>query len=184
MTRFIHGQPRVGLRTGRPTPAGFEPTYFIAQSNAMKMQPTIYETALRYLELGYSPIPIVAGQKRAAIKWKQWQDIRPGRREIDKWFSVAEANVGLVTGNGVVVVDIDDPDLLEIVIERCGATPMRCRTPSGGMHLYYAMYAAAFITATPCGSWTSRSICAAKALMPSVRRRETYTAFRTSGPGK
>ena len=105
----------------------------------MKMQPTIFETALRYLELGYSPIPIVAGQKRAAIKWKQWQDIRPGRREIDEWFSVADANMALVTGNGVVVVDIDDPGLLEIVIERCGDTSMRCQTPSGGMHLYYAM---------------------------------------------
>ena len=43
-----------------------------------------------------------------------------------------------MTGNGIVVVDIDDPDLLETVIEHCGDTPMRCRTPNG-MHLYYAM---------------------------------------------
>src|SRR5207244_4453186 len=35
--------------------------------------------------------------------------------------------------------DVDDPGLLEVVIEHCGDTPMRCQTPSGGMHLYYAM---------------------------------------------
>ncbi len=97
------------------------------------------ETARRYLALGYRPIPIVAGQKRAVIKWKAWQRKSPTERDITKWFSAGERDIALVTGNGLVVVDVDDPDLLDVVIARCGDTPMRCQTPSGGLHLYYAM---------------------------------------------
>jgi hypothetical protein len=97
------------------------------------------KTALRYLKLGYRPIPIFAGTKRAAIPWKAWQIESPTEEDIGEWFSIGEKNIALVTGKGVVVVDVDDPDLLDIVFARCGDTPMRCRTPSGGMHLYYAM---------------------------------------------
>jgi hypothetical protein len=97
------------------------------------------DMAFRYLSLGFRPIPIVAGTKCAAIKWKHWQTASPGEQELTDWFSVGERDIALVTGNGVVVVDVDDPSLLELVIARCGDTPMRCRTPSGGMHLYYAM---------------------------------------------
>ncbi len=89
------------------------------------------ETALRYLQLGYRPIPIVAGTKRAAIKWKVWQTESPTERDIAKWFFAGERNIALVTGTGVVVVDVDDPELLDTVIERCGDTPMRCRTTTG-----------------------------------------------------
>lgn len=84
-------------------------------------------------------IPLVAGEKRAAIKWKEFQSTAPSEEQIIEWFSGAERDIALVTGNGVVVVDIDDPGLLPMVLQRCGTTPMRCRTPSGGMHLYYGM---------------------------------------------
>jgi hypothetical protein len=97
------------------------------------------EKALRYLKLGYRPIPIVARSKGAAIKWKAWQAASPTERDIAQWFSAGTRDVALVTGNGVVVVDVDDADLVDTVIAQCGSTPMRCRTPSGGMHLYYAM---------------------------------------------
>ena len=45
----------------------------------------------------------------------------------------------LVTGNGLVVVDVDDPALLGDVIAHCGDTPQKSRTPSGGFHLWYGM---------------------------------------------
>ena len=47
-------------------------------------------------------------------------------------------DIALLTGNGVVVIDVDDPAMVNTVLKRCGETPMRCRTPNG-MHLYYAM---------------------------------------------
>lgn len=96
-------------------------------------------TALRYLCLGFRPIPIVAGTKGAAIKWKAWQTVSPSERDIAAWFAAGKRDIALITGSGVVVVDVDDADLVDTVIARCGSTPMRCRTPSSGMHLYYAM---------------------------------------------
>jgi hypothetical protein len=44
-----------------------------------------------------------------------------------------------MTGGGVVVLDIDtsDPALVAWAIDHCGDTPMKCRTPRGGLHLYY-----------------------------------------------
>jgi hypothetical protein len=96
-------------------------------------------TALEYLKLGYRPIPLVTGTKRAEIKWKEYQARPPNEENVWSWFSVGEPNVALLTGNGVVVVDVDDPALTEAVIDHCGATPMKCQTPGGGLHLYYAM---------------------------------------------
>src|SRR5207249_10822728 len=68
-----------------------------------------------------------------------YQARAPTEQEVRSWFADDEQNIALLTGNGVVVVDVDDPALVEVVIEHCGATPMRCQTPGGGLHLYYAM---------------------------------------------
>lgn len=96
------------------------------------------DVALHYLTLGFRPIPIVPGTKRAAIKWKKFQSVTPTKQEVRQWFSSGAQNIALMTGNGVVVVDVDDAGQVNEVLRRCGDTPMRCRTPSGGMHLYYA----------------------------------------------
>jgi bifunctional DNA primase/polymerase-like protein/primase-like protein len=49
-----------------------------------------------------------------------------------------EANIGIVCGlSGVTVVDIDDPAITDEVLARCGETPIKIATPSGGIHLYY-----------------------------------------------
>lgn len=96
-------------------------------------------TALQYLKLGYRPIPLAAGTKRAEVKWKEYQARPPNEEQVCSWFSAGQPNIALMTGNGVVVVDVDDPTLTEAIIDHCGATPMRCQTPGGGLHLYYAM---------------------------------------------
>ena len=96
------------------------------------------ETALRYLRFGYRPIPIVAGGKRPASNWKRFQAEVPTERKIVEWFSGVERNIALVTGRGVVVVDVDDRDFVDAAVDRFGATPMRCKTAGGGVHLYYA----------------------------------------------
>jgi Bifunctional DNA primase/polymerase, N-terminal/Primase C terminal 1 (PriCT-1) len=51
-----------------------------------------------------------------------------------------QAAIGIVTGaSDLVVVDIDsdDPAAWATVIELFGDTPLKIRTPSGGLHLYY-----------------------------------------------
>ncbi len=95
--------------------------------------------AREYLKFGFWAIPLVSRSKKAAIKWKPYQARPPTEEELVGWFSGGEPNVALVTGNGVVVVDVDDPSLLDQVLDRCGETPMRSQTPSHGLHLYYRM---------------------------------------------
>jgi Bifunctional DNA primase/polymerase, N-terminal len=93
--------------------------------------------ALGYLSLGYRPIPLIPGNKRSAIKWAVYRARPPTEDEIRSWFGCRLRDIAVVTGNGVVVIDVDDPAMVSRVLERCGETPMRCQTPSG-MHLYYA----------------------------------------------
>ncbi len=50
----------------------------------------------------------------------------------------SSANIGILTGlSGLTVVDCDAPDAVAAMIERCGDTPLKVATPSGGAHLYY-----------------------------------------------
>jgi Bifunctional DNA primase/polymerase, N-terminal len=97
------------------------------------------EAALQYLSLGYRPIALVRGEKSAAVRWKKFQADLPIAAEVIGMFSEGTPNIALVTGNGVVVVDVDDPLLLDEVIEKCGDTPMRTQTPRGGLHLWFRM---------------------------------------------
>ena len=97
------------------------------------------DAALNYLKMGFRPIRLREGSKAAEIFWKEYQSRPPGEEEVRRMFASGSPNIGLVTGNGLVVVDVDDPALLEAVIEHVGSTPMMCRTPSGGTHLYFRM---------------------------------------------
>jgi hypothetical protein len=95
--------------------------------------------AREYLALGYRPIPLTPLSKAAAVKWKKFQRETPTEQDIDKWFSVGEPNIALLTGGGLLVVDLDEAGLLEEVKARFGDTPMTCQTPRGGTHLYYRL---------------------------------------------
>ena len=102
------------------------------------MNEMMIDVALGYLSMGYRPIPLAPGTKRSRVKWASYRARPPTEKEIRSWFGSGSRNIALVTGNGVVVVDVDDYALVNTVIEHCGDTPMRCRTPDG-MHLYYSM---------------------------------------------
>lgn len=57
-----------------------------------------------------------------------------------QWSSGAKAPPAyaiLPGSSGLVVVDVDDPALVPDMLALYGDTPIRTRTPSGGMHLYY-----------------------------------------------
>ena len=92
-----------------------------------------------YAKLGYRPLVLLPGTKQSAVYWKQFQTRFPTELEIEEMFSLPYCNLALLTGMGTVVVDVDDPTLLEAVIAHCGDTPMRSRTPRGGFHLWYRM---------------------------------------------
>src|ERR1051325_3099804 len=93
--------------------------------------------ALEYRKFGLRVLPLRFGTKEAAVRWKRYQTEDPTEREIVQWFSET-ANIAILTGRGLVVVDVDDPAILEAVLEQCGGpTPMTCKTPRGGFHCYF-----------------------------------------------
>jgi len=52
----------------------------------------------------------------------------------------ADAGIGMLTGVGdfpITVVDIDNPTIVQAVMEAMGHTPIVVRTPSGGVHLWF-----------------------------------------------
>ena len=63
----------------------------------------------------------------------------PGRAIVEKWFAKwPDANIGVLTGlSKVVVVDVDDPALLNRAFEQFGATSLIIQTPRPGYQLWY-----------------------------------------------
>lgn len=119
------------------------------------MYPTL-AAALEYASLGYRVLPLKPGSKIPDLRhWPEEAGSDPGtiRRQFGAARSRAVAqlphgltdealerrampNVGIATGNGLAVLDID--------VEHGGEVPawapptQTVRTPSGGLHLYYA----------------------------------------------
>jgi hypothetical protein len=68
--------------------------------------------ALTYLRRNLSVIPLVYGDKKPAIEWKEYQGRRPAEEEVRKWFSKPH-NVGIVCGSvsgNLIVIDFDSED--------------------------------------------------------------------------
>jgi hypothetical protein len=93
-----------------------------------------YELALAHAEKGIVSIPCHPGTKIPCVKWKQWQHEMPPAEVLRTWFADTRNNIAIIT-TGMVVFDCDDPEKAELVIEHCGDTPHKVRTPRGGIHL-------------------------------------------------
>lgn len=93
-----------------------------------------WEIALEAREKGIVAIPCRPGSKIPAIRWKEWQASMPPLEMQRKWFA-NDCNIAIVT-TGMVVFDCDDPAQAELVIEKCGETPHKLKSPRG-IHLGY-----------------------------------------------
>lgn len=94
--------------------------------------------------MGYSVIPVVAGQKKPAIEWKEFQKRRATKEEIESWWlRWPSSNVGIVTGaiSNLNVIDLDrykngyNEEIELKYFPESFATPTAL-TPRGGSHLY------------------------------------------------
>ena len=95
--------------------------------------------AVEYGALGYSVIPIKAGDKRPALaEWASYQKKAADDEQLMEWFSDKNKNIGIVTGkiSGITVVDIDMKQEPTTPLDTFPET-YTVRTPSGGYHLYY-----------------------------------------------
>ena len=100
---------------------------------------TLQEWAFRHAELGYCPVPVFRGERRAAcIAWKPWQTATPAPEDLEVWFGDLGRNISLVCGafHSLVVVDCDDARAIKFARLQFGPTPYRILS-SRGMHLYY-----------------------------------------------
>lgn len=93
-------------------------------------------TALRAAAIGLRCIPCLPGTKVPAIKWKRFQTEVPTEEDYCAWFADTRTNIALIT-TGLVIFDCDDPEKEKLVLEECGETTHRIRTPRGGVHLGY-----------------------------------------------
>lgn len=96
---------------------------------------SVLEEALKYLRLGYTPIPIQPRDKRPLVNWREYQDNRPDEEMVRAWFGLLwpQANVALVTGQGYFVIDLDKPNP---EIEALIPPESPCVITSKGRHYY------------------------------------------------
>lgn len=67
----------------------------------------LLETALYWNAFGLPTIPVKFLSKKAMVNWREFQDRLPTHDELKRWFWKDMLNIGLITGNGLVVIDFD-----------------------------------------------------------------------------
>lgn len=106
-----------------------------------------HEAARRYLALGWTPIPTRRGTKDGfLVKWAEYQHRRPTLEEVDGWWGRwPDANISLVLGNGMAVVDLDGQDAEEQLWNQGACFPDQApRVKTGnGEHVYFTYDGAA-----------------------------------------
>lgn len=112
-------------RTGRPQPPS-----------------TVAEAAEAYTALGWRIVPVIPNTKRPALTdWTTRNVTDPDG--VTQWFRPdTRFGVGIVTGNGLTVIDVDGPagtTSLHHLETRHGQLPetVTVTTPGGGLHLYF-----------------------------------------------
>lgn len=100
------------------------------------------EQAGWYRSQGFHPIPCVG--KVAQVPWKDYQTAPPDPDQIDVWWEkMPDANIALVLGRGMLVVDLDGPDAEKALNEYGIQLPVAApRVQTGrdgfGQHVYLA----------------------------------------------
>lgn len=115
----------------------------------------ILEAALQYAGRGWRVIPLyglahgactckdgtrcLSPGKHPAVKaGKGFERASTDRGQIEKWFRRGGRNLGIATGRGLAVVDIDGAAGLDTLRGVCGSLPRTLMASSGrGVHLYF-----------------------------------------------
>ncbi len=98
--------------------------------------------ALQYLKQGFSVVPIIPGEKKVYVSWKEFQKRLPTEQEIrDWWRRYPSANIALTTGliSGISMIDVDSQEGLSHVkpyIPNSLIFPT-ADTLGGGEHWYF-----------------------------------------------
>lgn len=101
------------------------------------------EQAKKLAQKGFSVFPLMPIDKIPLVRWKEEKTTDPEKIERF-WDTHPQANIGIATGNGLLVIDVDvknvdgSSSLFEWQLDN-GFLPdtYTVRTGSGGQHLYY-----------------------------------------------
>lgn len=111
----------------------------------------MFEAALRYLSIGWSPIPLAPfddsgfpqdrrGKQPLLKGWQRFSKKLPSEEQIKSWWRQwPNANVGIACGpaSGILVLDVDGEEGLASLKGKSIPITPRVRTGSGGVHLYF-----------------------------------------------
>ena len=67
----------------------------------------LLKTAIYWNAIGLPTIPVQFLGKKALVNWREYQNRLPSVDELKTWFWKNMLNIGLITGNGLVVIDFD-----------------------------------------------------------------------------
>lgn len=78
---------------------------------------SLAEAAAMYLRAGLTPLPVkVRAKAPTMVPWAEYQERQPSLDDVRRWWKEwPSANVGLVTGNGFLVLDLDGPQAEELL---------------------------------------------------------------------
>jgi hypothetical protein len=104
------------------------------------MEQPFGDHALALHELGLAVLPC-GGEDGKRPLVRGWQASRRSDQTVSKWVREhPEANIGVsCRPSGIVIVDVDAPELKEVMLRRFGETRLITSTPRGGVHLWYGM---------------------------------------------
>src|SRR4051812_26383728 len=101
----------------------------------MNTSPDNTDLARELAANGYRPVAMLPGTKLPAERaWQEWASREVTAESIERRWRGTRNGIAILC-HGLVVLDVDDPDQLGFVLEKCGLedAPI-CRTPRGGYH--------------------------------------------------
>jgi Bifunctional DNA primase/polymerase, N-terminal len=94
--------------------------------------------ALDYAAAGWRVFPIKPGQKKPPLTRHGFKNATTDRELVRRlWTRFPTANIGVATGNGLAVIDVDRRNGGELRPE--WPVTLTARTPSGGVHFFYSV---------------------------------------------
>jgi len=97
----------------------------------------------KYVEFGYSVIPLKPKDKRPQISWTEYQKRRANIEEIKEWFRTnPDINIGIVTGkiSNLVVLDVDGKEGMRTLRKNHCEIPETTKVKTGKGYHYYFKY--------------------------------------------
>ena len=102
--------------------------------------------ALKYARFGWSVFPLREGDKRPATR-DGFKSATTDPQQLNQWFQHSALNVGIATGNGLFVFDLDNiagkdgQAVLSALQAEHGPLPdtLTAQTQSGGKHLFFSI---------------------------------------------